>query len=196
MSDHPVLFTYTTETGQELQVVHGDITQEPVDAIVNAANGRLAHGGGVAGAIARAGGPAIRQESRAWVREHGPVETGAAAITSGGELPAEYVIHAVGPVWRDRGDEPALLRSAVQQALALADAHAVRSLSIPAISSGIFGFPKPLAAEVIWAAALDYLTEHPESAVRRVRFCNIDRRTADLFLEEGRRRSTFKGGGD
>jgi putative ATPase len=183
-----VLLTRAIEGGRVLKVVLGDITEEEVDAIVNAANERLAHGGGVAGAIARQGGEEIRQESRAWVREHGPVPTGEAAITGGGRLPARYVIHAVGPVWHDRGDEPERLRSAVRSALRLADEHELVSISLPAISSGIFGFPKPLAAEVIWAATLDYFAEHPESALQEVRFCNIDRRTAELFREEGARR--------
>jgi putative ATPase len=187
MSSNQVLLTYKGPAGCRIEVVHGDITAEQVDAIVNAANGRLAHGGGVAGAIVRAGGREIQEESRAWVREHGEVPTGEAAITGAGRLPARHVIHAVGPVWRGRGDEPALLRSAVQSALAQADAHDLTSISLPAISSGIFGFPKPRAAAVIWEATLDYLEAHPETSLDRVRFCNIDRHTAALFREEGER---------
>jgi putative ATPase len=183
-----VLLTYDGPAACTIEVVRGDITAEGVDAIVNAANGRLAHGGGVAGAIVRAGGREIQEESRAWVREHGEVPTGEAAITGAGTLPARYVIHAVGPVWRDRGDEPQLLRDAVQSALALADERGVSSLSLPAISSGIFGFPKPRAAEVIWQATLDYLEAHPATALTRVRFCNIDRTTAQIFRKEGERR--------
>ena len=189
MVQNQALFTYTTEAGQKLHVVHGDITSEHVDAIVNAANGSLAHGGGVAGAIVRAGGRVIQEESDAWVRRHGPVRVGDAAITGGGRLPARYVIHAVGPVWRGRGDEAALLRSAVQRALALADSHDVRSIALPAISSGIFGFPKPLATRVIWDAVLDYFAEHPDSGLREVRFCNVDAYTTRLFQEEGLRRT-------
>jgi putative ATPase len=183
-----VLLTYETSEGREIKVVRGDITEERVDAIVNAANERLAHGGGVAGAIVRKGGREIQRESRRWVEEHGTVPTGEAAITGAGSLPAGYVIHAVGPVWQNRGDEPELLRSAVQSALALADEHEVSSISLPAISSGIFGFPKPRAAEVIWQAALDYFEEHPRSGLREIRFCNIDGRTAELFRAEGERR--------
>ncbi len=178
-----ILASCTLPTGQTLHVVHGDLTQEPVDAIVNAANSHLMHGGGVAGAIVRRGGPVIQQESTAWIRKHGIVPTGQAAITGGGALPARYVIHAVGPVWRHRGDEPALLRSAIQSALALADAHNLHSLSLPAISSGIFGFPKLQAAKVIWNAVRDYFAEHPDSSLREVRFCNIDAYTAQLFRE-------------
>jgi putative ATPase len=99
------------------------------------------------------------------------------------------VIHAVGPVWRDRGNEPDLLRAAVQSALALADEHDLSSLSLPAISSGIFGFPKPLAARVIWDAVADYVADHPDTTLDLVRFCNIDERTAQLFVEEGARRA-------
>lgn len=171
-----------------MRVVRGDLTAEAVDAIVNAANEYLAHGGGVAGAIVRRGGEAIQRESDAWVQAHGPVPTGSAALTGGGRLPARYVIHAVGPIWRGRGDEPALLRAAVQSALALAEAHGLHTISMPAISSGIFGFPKPLAAQVIWDAVLDYLRDHPQTSLQEIRLCNVDELTARLFYEEGRRR--------
>jgi len=187
MASNQVLLTITLPTGQKLQVVRGDITLEAVDAIVNAANGRLAHGGGVAGAIARRGGPEIQRESDAWVREHGPVSTGQAAITGAGALPADFVIHAVGPVWRNAGDEPDLLRSAVQAALALADENGVRTLSLPAISSGIFGFPKSQAVDVIWTSVTDYFEGNPRSEITEVRFCNIDAETAELFEARGRR---------
>ena len=113
MQQNRSLFLYTTGTGHKLHVVRGDVTAEKVDAIVNAANSRLAHGGGVAGAIVRAGGRTIQEESDAWVRKYGLVSSGDAAITSGGRLAARYVIHVVGPVWRNRGDEESLLRSAV-----------------------------------------------------------------------------------
>ncbi len=181
-----ILFSHTLPHKRTLHVVHGDLTQERVDAIVNAANSQLRHGGGVAWAIVHQGGAIIQQESDAWVRKHGPVATGTgAAITGAGRLPARYVIHVVGPIWRNRGDEPQLLRQAVQSALAMADAHKIRTLSLPAISSGVFGFPKPLAARVIWQATLDYFAEHPLSHLAEVRFCNIDMYTARLFVEAG-----------
>ena len=183
-----VLLTYEVDGRRRVKVVHGDITEEEVDAIVNPANARLAHGGGVAGAIVRRGGLSIQEESQAWVQAHGPLSVGDAAITGAGRLPAQHVIHTVGPVWRDAGDEPTLLREAVQRALALADEYGLTSVSLPAISSGIFGFPKPLAAEVIWEATLSYLEAHPESRLEVVRFCNIDARTANLFRKEGERR--------
>ena len=187
------LFSYELPPDRAIRVVQGDLTQEAVDAIVNAANGGLQHGGGVAGAIVRRGGYAIQRESNAWVQTHGPIPTGTgAALTGAGNLPAHYVIHVVGPIWRQRGDEPQLLRQAVQSALAMADAHQLRSLSMPAISSGIFGFPKPLATEVIWQATLDYFHAHPQSHIREVRFCNIDSLTARLFVEAGQRLTTAR----
>jgi O-acetyl-ADP-ribose deacetylase (regulator of RNase III) len=178
-----VLFEHTTSEGQAIRMVQGDLTAEPVDAIVNAANEHLAHGGGVAGAISRKGGPVIQQESSAWVREHGPVPTGSAAITGAGALPCRYVIHAVGPVWGS-GDEEAKLASAVRSALDLAEEHGLRSVSMPGISSGIFGFPKPLCAKVMLRTILGWLAEHPAGSVREVVACNIDALTAKLFAEE------------
>ncbi len=176
--------------GRLLSVVHGDITEEAVDAIVNAANEHLAHGGGVAGAIVRKGGRQIQEESDRWVREHGVVRTGTAAVTGAGRLRARHVIHAVGPVW-GVGNEEALLADAVTSALSLATDGGMRTISLPAISTGIFGFPKPLGAQVIVKAVQQYLDGHPDSSLREVRFCNIDRQTTDLFVAElGRVRAT------
>ena len=183
-----ILYRHTTSHGQVVRVVQGDLTYEAVDAIVNAANEHLAHGGGVAGAIVRKGGYGIQEESNQWVREHGPVRTGRAAITGAGRLPAKRVIHAVGPIWRNRGDEPELLASAVRSALEMAATHGLGSVSLPAISSGIFGFPKPLCAEVMWTTVLDYLATHPDGSVREVSFCNLDRQTAEIFGAEAARR--------
>ena len=163
--------------GGMIEVVQGDITRVEVDAIVNAANEGLRGGGGVDGAIHRAGGPSIMEECRTI----GHCPTGLAVMTTAGRLPAKHVIHTVGPVWRERGDEVHHLRSAIQSALALADAYNVRSISIPAVSSGIFGFPKPLAARVIWDAVQDYFTVHSDSGVHDVHFCNIDHYTTELF---------------
>ncbi len=182
-----IVYTYRRSDGRVIRVVHGDITAEEVDAIVNAANERLAHGGGVAGAIVRKGGREIQEESTRWVQEHGPVRTGTAAITGAGRLSARYVIHAVGPRW-GMGDEERLLAQAVQSALALADEKGLQSISLPAISTGIFGFPKALGAKVILDAVEGYLDAHPESSLQEVRFCNIDRETTDLFLTEMRGR--------
>ena len=181
-----VLFEGRVPTGQVVRVVQNDLTTEPVDAIVNAANEHLAHGGGVAGAISRRGGPSIQEASWAWVREQGPVPTGSAAITSAGSLPCQYVIHAVGPVWGS-GDEEAKLASAVHSALDLAAEHEIQSVSMPGISSGIFCFPKPLCAQVMLRAIREWLSADPESSVNEVNACNIDARTAEVFRKEAER---------
>lgn len=186
-----ILLEHQLPSGQTIRIVQGDITEEPVDAIVNAANERLAHGGGVAGAIVRRGGYEIQEESDRWVRTHGPVRTGSAAITGAGRLPARYVVHAVGPVWRNRGDEDELLASAVTAALSLAAQHQVKTISLPAISSGIFGFPKERAARVILDAVERFLLGHPEGPIREVNLTNIDDLTANIFLAEASRR--YKG---
>jgi O-acetyl-ADP-ribose deacetylase (regulator of RNase III) len=178
-----MLFERTLSTGQLIRVVQGDLTAETTEAIVNAANEWLQHGGGVAGAIRRQGGEVIQQESDAWVRQHGPVHTGSAAITAAGKLAAKYVIHAVGPVWGSGYDEQKLA-SAVRSALTLADEHQVKSISIPGISSGIFGGPKDICARVIVQTTLEYLQQHPTTSLQEVRFCNIDALTATTFVQE------------
>ncbi|MBN1217741.1 MAG: macro domain-containing protein [Anaerolineae bacterium] len=181
-TENAVLLEYTLKGGQILRVVRGDITIEEVDAIVNAANERLMHGGGVAGAISRKSGGIVQEESDVWVRQHGPVVTGSAAITSAGRLPAKYVIHAVGPVWGS-GNEEEKLADAVNNALSLADAHHLKGISIPGISSGIFGGPKDICARVIVQSAVEYLKQHPDSSLEEVRFCNIDETTASAFVQ-------------
>ncbi len=186
MSANSVLFEQTLPTGQLVRVVQGDLTAETVEAIVNAANEWLQHGGGVAGAIRRQGGETIQRESDAWVKQHGPVTTGSAAITGAGNLAANYVIHAVGPVWGSGNDEHKL-GSAVRSALTLADEHQVKSISIPGISSGIFGGPKDICARVILKTTLDYLAQNPASSLEEVRFCNIDNLTAATFVAEARK---------
>jgi O-acetyl-ADP-ribose deacetylase (regulator of RNase III) len=169
--------------GQTLRLARGDLTQEPTDAIVNAANSQLSHGGGVAGAIVRAGGRQIQDESNAWVHQHGPVHHDCPAITSAGNLPSRYVIHAVGPVWGE-GDEPAKLAAAVTGALELAEQRGLRSLALPAISTGIFGFPKDLAAKVILRAIADFAEAHPQSALQDIRLVLFDPAGAQTFENE------------
>jgi len=164
-----------------LELVQGDITSMETGAIVNAANEHLAHGGGVAGAISRRGGPQIQRESNAWVQKYGRVSTGSAAITGGGALPARYVIHAVGPVYRGRPQDADLLASAVTSSLKLADEHALKSIALPAISTGIFGYPLDEAAEVMLAATVDYL--QGETGLARVIFCLYGQRSFDGFVE-------------
>ncbi len=178
---------HTLDTGQTLCLKHGDLTDEAVDAIVNAANAQLVHGGGVAGAIVRRGGPKIQAESRDWVREHGPITHEQPAITGAGDLPCRYVIHAVGPVWGE-GDEDAKLQAAVMGALALAEEHGFTNLAMPAISTGIFGFPKERGARVILDTVLDFLLQHPESRLRQVRVTLIDEPSVRIFAREFSRR--------
>jgi putative ATPase len=130
-------------------IVLNDITKEVVDAITNAANEDLWHGGGVAGAISRKGGPIIQKESREYVKKYGRVKTGTCGYTSGGNLHCKYVIHAVGPIWNDSVAPEVninYLHSAVLSTLQMASKLDCQSVAIPAISSGIFGFPKPLCA--------------------------------------------------
>ncbi len=159
--------------GVQLWLKQGDLTLEAVDAIVNAANEHLAHGGGLAAAIVRRGGPAIQAESHAWVAQHGPASHDRPALTSGGALLARYVIHAVGPRWGE-GDEDAKLSTAVAASLALASQLELNSLALPAISTGIFGFPTDRAAGIILDAIHEYIREHPASSLTDVRLVVFD----------------------
>lgn len=155
-----------------LELQRGDITALAVDAIVNAANVHLQHGGGVAGAIVRKGGAVIQEESDHIIAARGrPLETGEAVITSGGKLPAKFVIHTVGPVWGD-GDEDAKLRRACLSALRLADENKLKSIALPAISTGIYSFPLDRAARILLAAAAEYLAG--QTGLERVIFCLFD----------------------
>jgi O-acetyl-ADP-ribose deacetylase (regulator of RNase III) len=173
-----LLFETILPTGQTIQLVQGDITAETTDAIVNAANAHLQHGAGVAGAILRRGGPAIERESDAWVKAHGPVSHVAPAWTTGGALPCRFVIHAVGPVWGD-GEEDTKLAAAVAGSLRVADELKLASIAFPAISTGIFGFPKERAAGVMFAAFQDYFGKH--SGLRMVRLVLYDPATITGF---------------
>ncbi|MBN2085303.1 MAG: macro domain-containing protein [Anaerolineales bacterium] len=164
-------------------LVQGDITAEYVDAIVNAANSRLQHGGGIAGAIVRRGGSAIQEESDAWVRAHGEVAHAHPAVTGAGSLPCRAVIHAVGPVW-GAGDEEKKLRAAVMGALAEADARGFASIAVPAVSTGVFGFPKARAAAVILQAVADFAAGHPASSLEEIRVTILDDPTLAVFREE------------
>jgi O-acetyl-ADP-ribose deacetylase (regulator of RNase III) len=148
-----------------LELVEGDITLEDTDAIVNAANTYLRPGGGVDGAIHRAGGPGIAAECR----QLGGCPTGEARLTTGGNLKARYVIHTVGPVYRDgHHREAELLASCYRESLKLAAAKGLNSVAFPSISTGAYGYPLAEAARVALKTALDYLAQHRE--IRRVRF--------------------------
>jgi len=163
--------------------VQGDLLAESVDAIVNAANGMLAHGGGVAGIIARAAGPALQAESDRIVRDHGPVETGSAAATGAGRLPFKAVIHAVGPRLGD-GDEEAKLVRALLSSFRIADALACASLSFPAVSSGIFAVPVETCARAYLAAVRTWFERQPGSRLARIRLCMRDRPIIGAVLAE------------
>jgi O-acetyl-ADP-ribose deacetylase (regulator of RNase III) len=167
-----------TVAGCRLEAVLGDMTKERVDAIVNAANTHLAHGGGLAGAIVARGGTVIQQESDRLA----PVATGDAAVTSSGDLPCRWVIHAVGPVW-GQGSENASLRSAVRSSLDRAAELGANSVALPAISTGIFGYPKKEGTAVIVEETRSWLADHPDSSLAVVRFTAFDEPTAGLFAE-------------
>jgi len=157
-------------SGKVIELVLGDITRQAVDAIVNAANSTLLGGGGVDGAIHRAGGPAILDACRAIRAERGDCPTGEAVLTGGGGLPARYVIHAVGPVWRggDQG-EPELLASCYRNSLRIAAENGFESVAFPSISTGIYGYPVSLAAPTALSTVASFLSNEPVAPFR-VRF--------------------------
>lgn len=177
-----VLVVRVLPAGQTLQLVQGDLTLEAVDAIVNAANEHLQHGGGVAGAIVRRGGDAIQRASDEWVRTKGIVSHSQPAWTSGGRLPAKYVIHAVGPVWGDGGEDQKL-SAAVTGSLRVADELGIQSVAMPAISTGIFGFPKDRAAEIIFKSVNDYFAANSDSTVKLLRVVLFDDVGVKVFLD-------------
>ena len=162
-----------------LRLVKGDITKRDVDAIVNAANSYLRHGGGVAGAIVRNGGAIIQEESD----KIGYVPVGSAAITSAGRLPCSFVIHVVGPRMGE-GDEDSKLQSAVKSILDLASQKKFQSVSIPAISSGIFGFPKDRCAKILVEQSKKFIDENSDTTLNIVEFCIYDDSTYNYFQKE------------
>ncbi len=162
--------------GCTIVAVLGDLTAEEVDAVVNAANSHLAHGGGLAGAIVRRGGRVIQEESDRLA----PVAVGGTAVTGAGALPCRWVIHAVGPRWGE-GDEEAKLRSAVRSSLEEAEGLGARSIALPAISTGIFGYPKVEGTRVIVDEVLGWLGGHAGAHLSEVRLTAFDRPTAELF---------------
>jgi O-acetyl-ADP-ribose deacetylase (regulator of RNase III) len=162
----------------ELHIIRGDITRQTVDAIVNAANAHLEPGGGVCGAIHAAAGPDLARACRAL----GGCPTGQAKITPGFQLPARYVIHAVGPVWQGgTANEDVMLASCYQASLALMDADQLHTIAFPSISTGIYGFPLDRAAPIAVAAVRDYLAAHPASKVTDVTWVCFDERTFQAY---------------
>ncbi|NJP06259.1 MAG: O-acetyl-ADP-ribose deacetylase [Chloroflexaceae bacterium] len=164
--------------GAVLELVQGDITLQEVDALFNAANSRLMGGGGVDGAIHRAGGPALLEACR----QLAPCPTGEARLTTAGNLKAQYVIHAVGPIYqRDPANDAALLSSAYRSSLELASYHGIRRLAFPSLSTGAYGYPIDEAAPVALSTVITYLQQHPE--IELVRFVLFDSRTFDAYQQ-------------
>ncbi|HEX7556809.1 MAG TPA: macro domain-containing protein [Leptolinea sp.] len=162
-------------------IAHGDITLQNVDAIVNAANSHLLHGGGVASAIVNRGGSSIQQESDEWVKIHGLVTHDHPAITGAGLLPCQYVIHAVGPVWGD-GDETQKLIKTVRASLIVANDLKCGSVAFPAISTGIFRFPLELAARCFLSAVSEFASENILFFLHTVKIILVDKTACRIFL--------------
>lgn len=159
-----------------LEFVQGDITQQETEAIVNAANSRLAGGGGVDGAIHRAGGPQIMKELK---EKYQNCPTGSAVITGGGNLKAKYVIHAVGPVYSGNAKDRELLAGAYRKSLELCSEYRVKSVAFPSISTGAYGYPVEEAAQIAVKTVGDYLEKHPE--IKLARFVLFDARTYEVY---------------
>jgi O-acetyl-ADP-ribose deacetylase len=163
----------------KLQLVRGDITEQDTDAIVNAANSELAPGGGVAGAIHRAAGPGLWEECK----KLNGCKTGEAKITAGHNLKARYIIHTVGPIYGNTGNDGLFLASSYEQSLRLASQYKIGSISFPSISTGSFGYPVPEASEIALRTVMNFLTRHPEiKIVRFVLFSPDDFRLYESML--------------
>ena len=164
----------------EVRLLRDDITKHSADAIVNAANSQLLPGGGVCGAIHRAGGRAIAHECHRILSERGPLPPGQAVATTAGELPAKYVIHTVGPIWQGGNDrEPELLSSCYRESMRLADGLKLHSIAFPAISTGVFGYPLEAAAWVAIPSVVDGLSNAKHLVL--VSLVLFDKTTLDAF---------------
>jgi O-acetyl-ADP-ribose deacetylase (regulator of RNase III) len=169
--------------GRMFEVVIHDLLKDPSECIVNAANGYLAHGGGVAAAIARAAGPELEREGDRIVRERGPIPVGEAVVTTAGKLPFKGVIHAVGPR-QGEGDEETKLVQALEAAFARAEERSWASLSFPAVSSGIFAVPLPVCARAYVRAVKEFFAAHPDSALKTIRLVLMEAPLMDLVRKE------------
>jgi O-acetyl-ADP-ribose deacetylase (regulator of RNase III) len=186
LTEHPeIVEQIELQNGKIIRLVRGDITSRHVDAVVNASNSYLKHGGGVAAAIVRKGGQEIQEESN----KIGFVPVGSAAITTCGKLPCKAVIHAVGPRMGE-GNEDVKLRSAIRTSLLLATERKFRDIAIPAVSSGIFGFPKDRCAAILTSESLNFLlsgcNDKRRSTLEIVEFCIIDSDTLKEFRSQFR----------
>jgi O-acetyl-ADP-ribose deacetylase len=188
MADGPMAdstMKVSQQGGRSIILLTGDITLQDADAIVNAANEQLAPGGGVCGAIHRAGGPAIWEECKAIVATRGPLPTGQAVATTAGKMKARYVIHTVGPVWHGGSSgEPEKLASCYRESIRAADELKLNRIAFPSISTGIFGYPVELAAPVALEAVAAAL--QASRHVTEVRFVLFDKATHDAYSEAAR----------
>jgi O-acetyl-ADP-ribose deacetylase len=167
---------------RKLSFIQGDITEQNTDAIVNAANSSLMGGGGVDGAIHRAGGPQILEECKCIVARQGRLPTGKAVITTGGKLPAKYVIHTVGPIWYGgTRNEAQLLASAYKESLRIAKENRLKTVAFPSISTGAYGYPVDEAAKVAIKAVTEFLAGESDS-LQEVVFVLFDSRTYEAYL--------------
>jgi len=188
--------SYPTKEGKTISVMKGDITKDRVDAIVNAANGDLNHIGGLAAAIVRAGGKTIQDECDDFVMRNGPLLEGHTHVTSAGMLPCKLVIHAFGPRWDSEADRKRKVEEETRQerylrcaiASSLREAKDLRSIAIPAVSSGVFGFPRDLCAEVILNTVLEFCKENPHCKLSEIHLINNDDATVKVFADELRKR--------
>jgi len=165
---------------QRMEIIRADITKQQVDAIVNAANSSLMGGGGVDGAIHRAGGPAILEECKKIVAKQGGCPPGEAVITTAGNLPSKFVIHTVGPVWKGgKKNEPAKLADCYKNSLRLAVENNLRTIAFPNISTGVYGYPKKEAAEIAVKTVNEFL--HVNSTMTKVYFVCFDEENFQLY---------------
>ena len=169
--------------GHSIEILLGDLTEQKVDAIVNAANSHLIHAGGVAAAIVRKGGEIIQDESDDWVKNNGVAKHAKPAYTQAGNLACKVVIHAVGPMWGS-GDEEAKLTMAITSSMELAERLGLTSIALPPISTGIFGFPKEKAARIFMQTIQEFFLNKPDSPLSLVRLVIIDPLTFNIFLTE------------
>ena len=173
---------WTSGTGRKIELREGDITKIAVDAMANAANSALAGGGGVDGAIHRAGGPAIMRELDEIRKRQGGCPTGSAVATGAGNLPAKWVFHAVGPVYREDRNEAALLAGCYRKCLELAEERGVKTISFPAISTGVYGYPQREAAEIAIREVKAHL-EREGGSVERVIFVLFGKAAFDVYAK-------------
>jgi len=183
-----------TPQGISIQVRHGDMTTEEVDCIVNAANSSLDHASGLAGAIVKKGGDIVQTESDVYVAKNGRLEEGGVAVTSAGKLPCKNVLHAVGPTWHGGNEgEEIILGMTVRSCLDKANELKHTSISLPAISSGIFGFPKEKCAVVMFDMAFQFIQENSgKTSLKEIRFTNFDDKTVEIFDKECKKRLASK----